>query len=76
MNTQVHETTGSSPYELVFGQKPRAILFPLQGKVSVVMEEDLESDGVKIDDNDQDENELGDDERKGIENDELEDETV
>ena len=28
MNTQVHETTGHSPYELVFGQKPHATLFP------------------------------------------------
>ena len=28
MNTQVHETTGHSPYELVFGQKPHAAIFP------------------------------------------------
>ena len=28
MNTQVHSSTGSHPYELLFGQKPRAVLFP------------------------------------------------
>ena len=45
MNTQVHETTGSTPYELVFGQKPREVVF-LPGKSSgVIMEEDLEADG-------------------------------
>ena len=28
MKTQVHETTGHSPCELVFGQKPHATIFP------------------------------------------------
>ena len=49
MNTQIHEATGSSPYELVFGQKPRSVLFPSEGKPSVVLEEDLEGDGVTLD---------------------------
>ena len=46
-----HSATDNSPYELVFGQKPRAVLFPgdAQDRVgSVVMEEDLERDGVMI----------------------------
>ena len=51
MNIQVHSSTGSSPYELVFGQKPRAVLFPNNSDdVDVVFEEDLERDGVVIDD--------------------------
>ena len=28
MNTQVHDTTKQTPYELVCGQPPRAIFFP------------------------------------------------
>ena len=28
MNTQVHDTTKQTPYELVFGQPPRAIFVP------------------------------------------------
>ena len=28
MNTQVHDTTKQTPYELVFGQPPRAIVVP------------------------------------------------
>ena len=28
MNTQVHDTTKHSPYELVFGQPPRSLLVP------------------------------------------------
>ena len=28
MNTQVHDTTKQTPYELVFGQPPRAIAVP------------------------------------------------
>ena len=46
MNTQVHETTGACPYELVFGQKPREVLFPSGQKHDVIFEEDLECDGV------------------------------
>eukprot|EP00731_Ephydatia_muelleri_P032193 Em0023g700a len=30
MNIQVHDTTGASPYELVFGQKARTVIFPTQ----------------------------------------------
>ena len=52
MNMQVHSSTGSSPSELVFGQKPRAVLFPKNSdEVDVVFEEDLERDGVVFDDN-------------------------
>ena len=50
MNTQVHETTGHSPYELVFGQKPHATLFP-GGDRTVTKEEDLECDGIMLEDN-------------------------
>lgn len=46
MNTQVHETTGTSPYELVFGQKPRSVLFPASTTTGVVLEEDLTDDGL------------------------------
>ena len=49
MNTQIHEATGSSPYELVFGQKPRSVLFPSKGKPGVVLEEDLEGDRLTLD---------------------------
>ena len=45
-NTQVHETTGACPYELVFGQKPREVLFPSGQKHDVIFEEDLECNVV------------------------------
>ena len=48
MNTQVHETTGTSPYELVFGQKPRSVLFPTSTAVGVILEEDLMDDGLHL----------------------------
>ena len=50
MNTQTHESTGSSPYELVFGQKPRSVLFPSneQAYSTIILEEDLEKDGVNL----------------------------
>ena len=49
MNIEVHESTGSCLYELVFEQKPRAVLFP-SGKNSSapLLEEDLEKDGIRI----------------------------
>ena len=51
MNTQVHETTKSMPYELVFGQPPRSIIIPeprLKGRID---EEQLdEKDGDINDD--------------------------
>eukprot|EP00731_Ephydatia_muelleri_P002138 Em0001g2138a len=40
MNIQVHDTTGASPYELVFGQKARTVIFPTQQN-AIVLEEDL-----------------------------------
>jgi len=46
MNTQVHETMGHSPYELVFGQKPRTMKFAGEGAPTLIKEEDLELDGV------------------------------
>ena len=42
MNTQLHEMTGHSPYELVFGQKPRPVLFSGVEGISMVDEEELE----------------------------------
>ena len=45
MNTQVHETTRHSQYELVFGQKPRTMQFA-DGAPSFIKEEDLEFNGV------------------------------
>ena len=48
MNIQVYSATGSCPYELEFGQKPKAVLFPAS-VAGVVLEEDQESDGVKVD---------------------------
>ena len=39
MNTQVHETTGHSPYELVFGQKPYATVFPRGDGTTIPNEE-------------------------------------
>ena len=50
MNTQVHETTGHSPYELVFGQKPHATLFP-EGDGTTITNKDLEFDGTVFEGN-------------------------
>ena len=50
MNTQVHETTGHSPYELVFGQKPRTMKLAGEGAPSIIKEDDLELDGVVFED--------------------------
>ena len=47
MNTQVHDTTGASPYELVFGQKARSIIFPTQ-QSAIVLEEDLADEGIDV----------------------------
>ena len=46
MNTQIHETTGHSPYELMFGQKSHATLFPGGNGTIIIKEEDLELDGI------------------------------
>eukprot|EP00731_Ephydatia_muelleri_P032771 Em0024g315a len=45
MNIQVHDTTGASPYELVFGQKARTVIFPTQQN-AIVLEEDLADEGI------------------------------
>ena len=50
MNTQLHDTTGHSPYELVFGQKPHPVVFGGAEGVSVANEEDLEVDGIIFED--------------------------
>ena len=49
MNTQVRHTTGRSPYELVFGQMPREVVFLSSKKSAIILEEDLEADGVVLD---------------------------
>ena len=46
MNTKLHETTGHCPYELVFGQKARPVVFGGVEGVSMVNEKDLEVDGI------------------------------
>ena len=51
INIQVHETTGHSPYELVFGQKPHATVFPGGDGTRVTSEEDLELDRIVFEDN-------------------------
>lgn len=50
MNTQVHEATCACPYELVFGQKPRSVLFPVEKQTGVILEEELEREGVICED--------------------------
>ena len=47
MNIQVHDTTGASPYELVFGQKARTVIFPTQQN-AIVLEEDLADEGIDV----------------------------
>ena len=47
MNTQVHHTTGASPYELVFGQRARTVIFPTQ-QSAIVLEEDLADEGIHL----------------------------
>ena len=54
MNIQNHETTGTSPYELVFGQKARTVLFPSTTRTDILLEEELEGDGVCIEEQDGD----------------------
>ena len=49
MNVQVHSSTGSCPYKLVFSQRPRAVLFP-RGFTGCGLEEDLVKDGVAVSD--------------------------
>ena len=47
MNIQVQDTTGASPYELVFGQKARTVIFPTQQN-TIVLEEDLANEGIDV----------------------------
>ena len=51
MNTQMHETTGHSPYKLVFGQKPHATIFTKGDGTIITNEEDLELDGIMFEGN-------------------------
>lgn len=45
MNTQVHSATGETPYEIVFGQPSRSLIFPdVTTTADVIQEEDLEID--------------------------------
>ena len=46
MNTQLHDTTGHSSYELDFGQKPHPVVFGGVKGVSMANEENLEVDGT------------------------------
>ena len=46
MNTQTHEAVGKSPFELVFGQKPRSVLFPTGKSPGIILEESLTDDGI------------------------------
>ena len=46
INIQTHTATGSSPYELVFGQKQRSVFFPSKDNQGMILEEDLKCDGV------------------------------
>ena len=48
MNTQIHETTGHSPYELAFEQKSYATLFAGGNGTIITKEEDLEFDGIIV----------------------------
>ena len=41
LNTQVHETTKHTPYELVFGQPPRSLLVPVATFKGKIDEEEL-----------------------------------
>ena len=47
MNTQVHDTTGAYPYELVFGQRTRTVIFPTR-QSAIVLEEDLADEGIHL----------------------------
>ena len=51
MNTQALKTTGHSPYELMFGQKPHATIFPRGDGTTIPNEEDLELDGIVFEGN-------------------------
>ena len=51
MNTEVHETTKATPYELVFGQRPRTSLFPSEQAPKMITEEQLEEDGLECESN-------------------------
>ena len=46
MNTQTHEAVGTSPYELVFGQKPRSVLFSTGKSPGIILEESLTDNGI------------------------------
>ena len=52
MNVQVHDVTGSSPYELVFGQKPQAHYYyfnwPAEKSSGPLLEKELEADEIEF----------------------------
>ena len=50
MNTQIHETTDHSPYELELGQKSHAAIFP-SGNGTTIPNKDLELDGIVFEGN-------------------------
>ena len=56
INTQVHETTKTTPYELVFGQPPRSVIAPdstIGGVVSetaVQLDDGFSHDAHRLDD--------------------------
>ena len=43
----MHDTTGASLYELVFGQRARTVIFPTQ-QSAIVLEEDLADEGIHL----------------------------
>ena len=45
MNTQVHKTTRTGPYELGYRQKHRSVIFPTSAAPGVISQEDLTDDG-------------------------------
>jgi len=51
MNTEVHETTKATPYELVFGQRPHTSLFLSEQAPKMITEEHLEEDGLECESN-------------------------
>ena len=51
MNIQTHDAIGTSPYQLVFGEKLQTVLLPLGKCTQPILEEDIERDGIQIENN-------------------------
>ena len=62
MNTQVHDITGATPYELVFGRRAQTVHFATQHR-AMVLEEDLADEGIYLDTSEQ----IGEDTVNGAE---------